>query len=505
MENMNEKHESQVNKVILSISSRVKKLFDKPLIIIAIITLIGVVLRLYHLGFKPFWYDEAVLYWISKSGNLNHIIAQNALRNSAPPLFAILLSLFMKIGDSESRLRLLPFLGGVASIPAIYFLSRQFFGRVPAYISSLLIAIAPTQIQYSQQLREYSLTFFIATIILIFFCMLLQHPTKKNLALMTAAMVIGIFLQYGLALLIIALNLVFFIALWSVKAGRKSILLRWFVSQLIVFCAVIAVYFLSLKQQMQVGFGASYLSKGYWTGGLKALLNLADSNTSAIFTFAFPGIVFLTLTVLGLILSLQAKKRYLTFMLFFFPLLLTFIAALAKLYPYLGLRQDIFLTPLMYVFFGFGLVDLGSFIHQRWIGGISLLVLLLFVILVGFQASRTYLLDQGIGNMRPIVETLSKSFERGDKIYVYYFAEPGFTYYYKDNKDSWINGADHNGYQNGYFQEIDNIIASNDRVWMVFSLCPGDDCQKIPQHVAKERKIDLVAKSPGDSYLYLVH
>lgn len=188
---------------------KLKKVFDKPFIVVGGISLFGALLRLYHLGFKPLWLDEAVLYWISNSGNTQDIISQNALRNSAPPLYAILLNLTQKIGDSETILRLLPWFGGVVAIPAIYFLASQFLERTPAYFVTFVVAIATTQVQYSQQLREYSLTFLIATIILALFFRQLHSPSWSNLALMTLAMVMGVFLQYGLALLIIALNLIF--------------------------------------------------------------------------------------------------------------------------------------------------------------------------------------------------------------------------------------------------------------------------------------------------------
>ena len=106
--------------MLRNILSTLHKLFDKPVLVVVSISIFGAFLRLYHLGFKPLWLDEAVLYWIAHSNNLQNVIANNASSNSAPPLFAILINFILNLGDSETVLRSLSWLGGVASIIAIY-------------------------------------------------------------------------------------------------------------------------------------------------------------------------------------------------------------------------------------------------------------------------------------------------------------------------------------------------------------------------------------------------
>src|SRR5512140_277449 len=105
--------------------SEAKKAAFEPFFVVGAITLVGALIRLYHLAYKPLWLDEAVLYWISNSGSVHSVLQQNALNNSAPPLFALLLSAIIKFGQSETALRVLPWIGGVAAIPAIFFLARQ--------------------------------------------------------------------------------------------------------------------------------------------------------------------------------------------------------------------------------------------------------------------------------------------------------------------------------------------------------------------------------------------
>ena len=106
--------------------------------VLSIITLLGLLLRIYHLAYKPLWLDEAVIYWISNRP-IADVVAENATRNSAPPLYPLLIKLITLIGNSEGVLRSVSLLAGVLSIPAIYFLSRK------VLLSPRLISCRPTR------------------------------------------------------------------------------------------------------------------------------------------------------------------------------------------------------------------------------------------------------------------------------------------------------------------------------------------------------------------------
>jgi hypothetical protein len=353
-------------------------------------------------------------------------------------------------------------------------------------------------------LREYSLTFLIAAIILALFFRQIRNPSWRNLTLMTLSMVLGIFLQYGLALLIISLNFIFVIELVSAKDNRK--LLGWTVSQLIVLCAVVAVYYLSLKQQFRFGFETSptttFLLDAYWNGSIKSIFSLVFYNTNNIFDFTFHGLMFLFVVVIGFIAALIKKHNRIALLMLIFPMALTFLAACARLYPYQGIRQDIFLTPMIYVFFGFGINHLLKIIQEKWV---VILLLLFITVITGFKPTLSYLNNPGPENMRPVAAALRKLFENGDKIYVYYAATPAFEYYYPDISESQLYiSTTSRGEPDAYFHQIDYLLSSKNRIWMVFSHCYADECKIIPAYVSEKGKIELVV-SDKDAYLYLIH
>jgi len=471
----------------------------RPIIIVGGITLIGAILRLYHLGYKSLWVDEATLYWVSR-GSFAEIISQNALNNSGPPLFAFLLNFISKIGDSELILRFIPFAAGTAAIPAIYFLSKQFLSRYAAYFCIFIVAIAKNQVVYSQYMREYSLAFLLATLLLIFFNRFLYMPNRKNCVWLTLICIISVFSQYGLALLILGLNLVFFVNLFF-KTDQKNLLIKWIIIQLFVLCAVVVVYNLSLKYQMRAGgFGAYYLGHAYWDGSPRSFFKFAMVNTHSLFTFAyFARGIFFFICYVGFLVALSKPHGRAALMMLAFPVLITFAAACARLYPYYGARQDIFLTPIIYVLAGFGVEFLLKVDRKR----ISILILTLALGLAGLHYTRVYLKYAGNENIKSVVAVLSDSFESEDRIYIYYGAEPAFKYYYRDNKDRWIDGVRSRGNHEKYFRQLDKILSQQGRIWMVFSHSWNDERQQIMSYVSQFRNINLIAENLG-AHLYLV-
>ena len=188
---------------------------------VVIITIVGAALRLYHLQFKSLWLDEAVLYWIS-NGSLAQIAGENAVQGSTPLLFPVLTAIMEHFGDSEYVLRAIPCVAGIAAIPLVFVLARQFVSDGLACFSSALIALAPAQIQYSQQLREYSLTCLLAVIVLLAFIRFMKQPTWTRALVCSIVMSLSVFIQYGLALLIAGIDVVWPVLIYNADKAKRE-------------------------------------------------------------------------------------------------------------------------------------------------------------------------------------------------------------------------------------------------------------------------------------------
>lgn len=463
--------------------------FRNSLFLVGLVTVGGAALRLYGLDAKSLWLDEATMYWVSH-GSTAQVIASNAALQSSPPLYAILTNLVSLLGDSEFILRFPSWLAGVAAIPAMYWLARQFLAKPASYFSAVVVALSVTQIQYSQELREYSFTFLTAILMIVFFCRFLRQPALGNEIGLALSWSIGVFLQYGLGLLAVALNGVMVIAL-VFRRERKSLLARWFVVQLIVLAAVFMVYQLALAQQLAAwptGPGASvtseHLDPAYWDGTVVSLGKLVVSNTSRLLYFAYPNLYMLVFVLaIGSMAALGSANGRLALLLAAFPIAVTFAAALVRKYPYDGIRQDMFLLPTLYILAAFGFDYVWNADRRRIASSAFALVLAFGAVTpaVNYFKSRPE-------DIRSVVAVLASSYAPGDYVYVYYGGNPAFRYYYRNNVDKTVFGVESRDRPENYYPVLDQVLANRGPLWLVFSHCYNDECKQIADYVAQSRK-----------------
>lgn len=121
------------------------------------ITVLGLGIRLYHLGTYSYWHDE--VHNLEKARRLWGVIFHGDLVSNHPPLFTVLIACwrFIGLGDNEASMRLLPTLIGTATIPVLFLLGRKLAGNRVALWAALLLAISPFHVFHSQELKEYIL------------------------------------------------------------------------------------------------------------------------------------------------------------------------------------------------------------------------------------------------------------------------------------------------------------------------------------------------------------
>ncbi|MGO9642691.1 MAG: glycosyltransferase family 39 protein [Candidatus Acidiferrales bacterium] len=127
------------------------------------VTLLAAALRLHALAAKSFWYDEGLSVQVAR---LSWPDFARALwfREGNMSLYCLLLRGWMLLGSSESWLRSLSVLFGVATIPVLYSLGRRLFGSRVGIAAATLMTVNVAHVAYSQQARSYSLTVFCVTL-----------------------------------------------------------------------------------------------------------------------------------------------------------------------------------------------------------------------------------------------------------------------------------------------------------------------------------------------------
>lgn len=157
------------------------------------IFLVGVVLRLLRLSWQPLWWDEGYsVYFASEPlPTMRWLTAQDI----HPPLYYTLLHFWFNLlgNTGPETARLFSVLIGIATLPAMTWASLTLWPqkRGLALIATLLLAISPIHLYYSQEIRMYGLALLLTLLASTFlWCMQQQVEQGKKPYALAAGYVI---------------------------------------------------------------------------------------------------------------------------------------------------------------------------------------------------------------------------------------------------------------------------------------------------------------------------
>jgi 4-amino-4-deoxy-L-arabinose transferase-like glycosyltransferase len=122
------------------------------------VLVLGAVLRIITLGRQSLWLDEAISYW---TVNRPFPVLLEYLSTHPRPLHFLVLYPMVVLGGEEWMLRLPSALVGIASIGVMYAIGAELFDRRTGLIVSLILALSPFHIWYSQEARFYAMLAFL--------------------------------------------------------------------------------------------------------------------------------------------------------------------------------------------------------------------------------------------------------------------------------------------------------------------------------------------------------
>jgi mannosyltransferase len=171
---------------------------------ILLITLLGAVLRFYHLGHQGIWYDESYTFALVKLP-LGRMLGQIPHTESTPPLYYCVAWVWARIfGFGAAGVRSLSAVCGTAAIPVVYVAARKLLhGERPALIAAALTACNPLLIWYSQEARSYELLVLVSACTLLTFAYARERPRPLALALWGVAACLALTTHY-FAILVVA-------------------------------------------------------------------------------------------------------------------------------------------------------------------------------------------------------------------------------------------------------------------------------------------------------------
>jgi mannosyltransferase len=149
-------------------------------LILLLVLVTGIVLRFQMLGMKSLWLDEASSVAFARLP-WHEFLRTMWYGEANMVLYYLLLRFWLHLGDSEFWLRSLSALFGVAAIPAIYAMGKRFLNRNAGLAAAALLAVHSFHIQYSQELRSYTLLTLLLILSTYTFLAALETPNRKAL------------------------------------------------------------------------------------------------------------------------------------------------------------------------------------------------------------------------------------------------------------------------------------------------------------------------------------
>lgn len=141
--------------------------------------LLGFALRWWSAAMRSdLWYDEVYSYRTASLpfGQMLHSLLLGGDTN--PPLYTLLLHFWLKLGNSDTHIKMLSLLFALASIGLMYALGRMIGDVKVAFTASLLLTVSGSAIRYSVEARPYALFLFLSLLSTVLFL----KAIKKNLS-----------------------------------------------------------------------------------------------------------------------------------------------------------------------------------------------------------------------------------------------------------------------------------------------------------------------------------
>jgi 4-amino-4-deoxy-L-arabinose transferase-like glycosyltransferase len=171
--------------------------------ILLAVVVAALALRLPHLGYS--FYGDEMFSLLRDSGTF-----LTRSEDRFRPVFFSLLYLWRQLGfHGEIGLRMLPLIFGLAQIPLAYHIGRRLGGEPLARAFAVLMAVSPMLVEFSQELRMYSMVAFLALLQVWIFLRLRERSSLGWWIAFVAVTWIGVYthLHYWLFVAGLALSL----------------------------------------------------------------------------------------------------------------------------------------------------------------------------------------------------------------------------------------------------------------------------------------------------------
>nr|WP_255604476.1 glycosyltransferase family 39 protein [Oscillochloris sp. ZM17-4] len=281
----------------------------RSILLISIIAL-GTLLRINELGLKSLWVDEIGQVWYARIGPIAAI--KGAMTHvAAAPLDYVVTSLMAMLDKTDFGLRMPAMIWGVLAIYFIYRIGSSVLGSpVIGLCAAFLLAVSPTHIEYSQEIRFYSLFTLLSIISVLMFARALERGTWVSWMGFATVLILSALTHYYTVFVILVLGIFALLIAGGTRTDRMALFrLRPDLRFLIPFAASVACAIGAI--------GAWYMLSG---GGRPSPFTFTFPSATDIFAAPLSGLywpnhligygVFPALALVGLGLGLARRQPW---------------------------------------------------------------------------------------------------------------------------------------------------------------------------------------------------
>lgn len=475
----------------------------KEIIFIFVITISGVFLRLYHLGFHDFWYDE--VYSI--------ITTTRFWQDWPPPLYFAFLHYWIKVfGTSEFSLRFPSLIFSSASIPLLFLLGRRIFNAKIGIYSSLFIGLSAFHLWYAQEARPYSLSVFLG--LLSTYSLYRALTEKKN----KFWFYFILFSALGLYSNISYSN--FFLLVAQLLSMQLFIKRRVWIKTLFVF---IIIFFSFLPHLPKFMARLHYVRDGFWiiiptlNSFAVTLENFNLGYNMPFIMYWLSGIWVCCPVIRGVFIALRQGNKNMLFILLLFTVPIISIFIVSKIFVPIYLdRSLIIFSPYYYLMFALGIESLNKYIKTPLV---IISILLFLTAVYGYHKDWMPLKDthhQGVHlkkPFKPAINFIETNFRSGDIVSHTNFASNVPFEFYSQKKEItqyilFAPGAIETCSNRPYYSTPkaksaeDIVLEGNNRLWVVFcdwerSGNLDENANAVKESLDNKFKLDLAVEFEG--------
>lgn len=403
------------------------------IMLLALITVLAVYLRLYHLGTLSFWQDELYSAAFSKLV-FKDLLQQIWHKDVNVSFFDLLLNVWAKNipNPTENTLRLLSAFFSIISILIVFLLGRSVTedkkkGTAIGVLASFLITVNALHIQYAQELRGYSLELLLTALSTL---LLIKSIEKRNSPLLWAGYAfvsaLSISTHFFASLLLIAHAFSLF---FLFKRGFKRFPVRWIIGACITTLILIIPITTSiyLKRDSQL---ISWIPYPTVKSLVDFLIGLSGNRGPSLMVLyvcaAITGVSFQIFKMRKQKDILDEWKLMLIVCCLVLPIGLAFL--ISSITPIFVSRYFLFVMPYLTLLAAAGIINLLSFGEWKK-GKIIGIIVLLVIISLQTIGVKNYFENFKKEDYRSLTKYMSKNCISSLKLYYPPWDEPHVRYY----------------------------------------------------------------------------